>query len=440
MPLPSKYGPLGLSKLEQSQWITLGTPSAKKPVNFTLRNVENRIEQAASHHDGDIEMIAMDDPLEVAAVSQYVDYSRHINHATADIDMDHEASVQPGVAYEVIQGNQSYLIIDTNFILSHLNIVNELATLASKYRLKLVVPIAVMKELDGLKNSTKAANESDSRLSGRSIGHLARWANDWIYAGLASKSTVIIGQKMNQRIDRATVQDEAILDCCLWYQQNYSSNLVVLLSNDKNLCLKALTNNTLTVSYRPSMTGELIGNVIYTENVQRYGEALSVHQPVPSTIDASAVSSVIKSTVTTSPAEESLLHQACSTIYDEVQKLTLSVVHRCMESSYGDDLDLLRDYDKNAIVNLHDCSQVFIRFWMVVFQQYLGHGDKPFEQMGLKRVPKWVDVPQTAGDLREFVNFWSEILRALYAGEMDDSQNQALSLLIERWEELSRKY
>ena len=170
-------------------------------------------------------------------------------------------------------GNVSYLVVDTNFILSHLNIVNGLQDVANNYGLQIIIPITVMKELDGLKNSSRIANEASSeRISNQSVGHLARWANDWIYSALAKNSSVVRGQKLRQRLDKSTTKDDAILDCCLYFKENYQKSLVVLLSNDKNFCLKALSNDILTVSYRKDMNVDIIANTIYTENLRRFGK------------------------------------------------------------------------------------------------------------------------------------------------------------------------
>ena len=85
---------------------------------------------------------------------------------------------------------------------------------------------------------------------------------------------------MSQRISKDLVKDDAIFDCCLYFKKTYPQSLVILLSNDKNLCAKALSNDVLTVSFRENMSGRLIANTIYEENVERFGKLQTKVEPV----------------------------------------------------------------------------------------------------------------------------------------------------------------
>lgn len=402
----------------------------KRISNYTIRVIEDRVDKAARSKtpqpdaNGDIEMVLMDNSDEVAVITNYVAHSRVAGDFSYEDSMDLD-KLYFQTQIVKLEENLSYLVVDTNFILSHLKILDELKEIGNRYGIRLVIPIAVMHELDGLKGSSrKDERTSDSsQLSRTSVGHLARWANDWVYSCLATRSPTVVGQKMNERINRLAVKDDAILDCCLYFQKNCPHTLQVLMSNDKNLCMKALLNEVLTVSFRPEMSAKLIAETVKNENILRFGK-------------------ISKNTVVTREVEAPIKQKppACadafSTVYHEIQKVLLSVVHHCMEANYGTDLDLVRDYDKISICTLEDASQVMIRFWIPVFSLYL-RTKKPFVESGRSKKPQMVHQPQDRNSLIEFVHYWSDILSLLYRAEMSESQNGALQLLVQRWEELA---
>lgn len=479
MSLPSKYAPGGLSSSDQHRIMTSGSKRSKKPVNYTIRTIEDRVNDAFenrtytldSYKDGDIEMVPMDDHKEVDAISDFVNYTRN------DVTTVYSTPMMPVVEDLMVEeGNISYLVLDTNFILSHLNIVDGLKNIASEYGLRIIIPTMVMMELDGLKKSTRTSTDSDERLSGKSVGRLARWANDWIYSVLADTSKVVSGQKINQKIDKHATQDEAILDCGLYFQMAHPNAMVVLLSNDKNLCIKSLANDLLTVSYRKDMTPKYIAQMIHDENIQRnrkievknghiegYQKIGEPHQIVGNypqmvenypqmdendhQIDNIEMDGNDQIEVETPVWSTPMNFQQCaSTIFREVQILTLSVVHHCMETVYGEDLDMLRNYDHNSITTLGDCVDVFIRFWSTVFRDYfrkLPSKFVPFDNdgAGIRSLKKqiYIHEPLSQDELKSFVQHWSTALEILYLAEMDPGQNAALEKLIMRWNGLAGK-
>ncbi|EDK36314.2 hypothetical protein PGUG_00412 [Meyerozyma guilliermondii ATCC 6260] len=429
--LPSKYALGGLSSEQSSKTVTVGRRRPVKPVNYVLKTIESRVNSAADKSSEDIEMVPMDDFSEVEAISDYVVHRRNqglTSDEVMDLDLE-DAHVSPSAL------DYAYLVVDTNFLLSHLNILDDLKKTGSKYKLKVVVPMAAIKELDGLKKSTRIA-DLDGELSGKSVGHLARWANDWIYAALATNSDSVVGQKMSQVIDKFATQDDAILDCCLFYQKTYPSSLVVLLSNDKNLCMKALTNEVLTVSYRPKMTAKLIGEMVLNENQRR-----NVQSP-RSPIDL--LDQLHNHSQTPEPvAMESNNHVKAdqdikNIISSEIQKLTIGAVDKCMRTAYGDDLDLIRDYERSNIRNLNDVLRVLELFWLPVFSSYLKRSKISFQKSRVQENTKFAEVPHNQADLIAFVGFWSEILKRIYEKEMNQTENNALAQLTQRWRNLAQ--
>lgn len=428
MSLPSKYAPEGLSSRDQAKTITSGTRARASPQDYIVRRIETRINQAieSSHHaDDDIEMVPTDDYNEVDVISQFVARSR--THTDNLENNWVPPSNQPELTYTP---NSSFLVVDTNFVLSHLNILDDLKNLNKQYNLQIIVPSTVMQELDGLKKSSRYSDK-EGDLSQQSVSHLARWANDWIFAELADNSTAVRGQKLGERIDRFATQDDAILDCCMYFKSKYHDVLVVLLSNDKNFCMKALTNDILTVSYRKGMTALLIGEMIYNESILRFGDREDTMEFQP----AGSTSPPPPPPQHKPAADADVLYEtAARTVQLEVQTIALSAIHKCMESVYGEDIELLHDYDKDRVASLMDCGEIIIRFWFPVFQEYFKRSPShfvPFEENGKRKVPAYTSI--NPGEFQSFVDFWTSFLVTIYRAEMDQRQNASLSVLVERW-------
>jgi rRNA-processing protein FCF1 len=381
------------------------------------------------------------------AVASYIEYCRNIDPQnepdSIDIDIDQSSE------FEVIGGNISYLVVDTNFILSHLDIITELEGMATEFGLKIIIPITVIRELDGLKSSSKTFNESSGSTRTVSLGFLARKAIEWIYSSLAENSTVVKGQKLTEKNDSSLVQDDSILDCCLYFQNHKANVLVILLSDDKNLCLKALTNDIKTVSFRKGITGQLIAKVIHDENVHIFGVVDKVEKVVTKPVQHKKPEHLkpstewIKATENTNGITD--IDNASSTVFREIQAITISAINHSMEKVYGEDLDLVRDYDHPSVKSLQRCSEVLIRFWFPVFQEFfqkLPQRFVPFEETnpGQRTSPKhplFTETPTNLEELAAFVEFWSTTLTAIYSSVMDKTQNEALIHLINRWNKLS---
>lgn len=435
--LPSKYAPGGLSAEQSSRTLTTGRRRPQKPVNYTLKTIESRINTAAEKSSEDIEMIPMDDFQEVEAISDYVVHRR--NHGLTsdeamDLDFETEFVEQAVLGY-------AFLIVDTNFMLSHLNILNDLKETGEKYKIKVVIPIAAIKELDGLKKSTRVA-DMEGELSGKSVGHLARWANDWIYAALATNNGTVVGQKLSQRIDKFATQDDAILDCCLFYQTTYPTSLVVMLSNDKNLCLKALANEVLTVSYRPGMNAKLIGEMVLQENHRRNARALpklpiELMERLHSDHSSPVPTQELYISREATPGVSSIIERF-DLILSEMQRILIAAIDKGMRTGYGDDLELIRDYDKNKLNSFNDVLRVFELFWLPVFSSYFRRSPISFSKAKKEEYSQYIKPALTTTALIDFVGFWLQVLKGIYKHEMNQTENDALEKLIQRWKGLAQ--
>ncbi|KAK9351188.1 PIN domain-containing protein [Lipomyces doorenjongii] len=144
-------------------------------------------------------------------------------------------------------------VVDTNFVISHLRILNDLIAQYAKFGNLLVFPETVIDELDGLKTTEPPSKVSLQSRHQSDIALLARRANDWLFKSLARSEPAIRGQKANEKIERNLFGDKSILDCCRFFQE-IRHKPVVLLSNDKNLCVQALIYSIRTVSFVPGLT------------------------------------------------------------------------------------------------------------------------------------------------------------------------------------------
>ncbi|KAI8341577.1 PIN domain-containing protein [Blakeslea trispora] len=162
------------------------------------------------------------------------------NYEYLDIPMivPDQLSLQPHSFSEIA-------VLDTNFLLSRLGYLDVLLTLADENpsNLLVILPWVVIRELDGLKNS---GNDSDVRAS-------ARKAMRFLELHLRDKSASLRGQKMNEVSNQAINHsrdvkgDDRILDCCIYFQQ-LTQRRILLLSNDRNLCIKVMVHEIDSVS------------------------------------------------------------------------------------------------------------------------------------------------------------------------------------------------
>ncbi|KAK9247417.1 PIN domain-containing protein [Lipomyces tetrasporus] len=148
-------------------------------------------------------------------------------------------------------------VVDTNFVISHLRILEDLVAQHSRFGHLVVFPLTVIHELDLLKTTTRSSQPDLQSRYQSDISLLARRANDWLFKSLASSEPGIRGQKANEKIKKDVLGDESILDCCKYFQE-MRHKAVVLVSNDKNLCVRALVYSIRTVSFVPGLTAREI--------------------------------------------------------------------------------------------------------------------------------------------------------------------------------------
>ncbi|CEP63419.1 mRNA-processing endoribonuclease LALA0_S08e02036g [Lachancea lanzarotensis] len=318
-------------------------------------------------------------------------------------------------------------VVDTNFIISHLGILEDLRALSVEYRHKIVIPRTVVQELDGLKNATDRVESSQSIGYGScTIGALARKANDWIYTHFSNLDSAVVGQRLNEKLDYTSEKDDAILDCCLYFIAK-KHLFVVLMSNDKNLCLKALTEKVLTVSHRKGMSAKLIAERVYQERVSfaNFDGEISVRperkeNPSPAPLTIGQPPSLY----------EAGFPEIAASVFKEVEGIVPSAIDHILHVEYGDELELT-DYESTHVNNLLDCCRCVAKFWISVFSIY-------FKSTGIRKEawksPKsfLIKIPSSFTELEYFVEFWVASLQCLYKDREKDQKN-ALNILAMRW-------
>uniref|UniRef100_A0A3Q2Z3Q4 PIN domain-containing protein n=1 Tax=Hippocampus comes TaxID=109280 RepID=A0A3Q2Z3Q4_HIPCM len=107
-----------------------------------------------------------------------------------------------------------------------------------------LIPWVVLQELDSLK---KRKGLTDS------VAHLACPAISYIYNSLKRRESHLWGQSMQQAAASnnslmAENNDDKVLQCCLQYQSLYPGCALILCTNDKNLCSKAVLSGVKALS------------------------------------------------------------------------------------------------------------------------------------------------------------------------------------------------
>eukprot|EP00842_Homolaphlyctis_polyrhiza_P006813 jgi/Hompol1/720/HPOL_005426-RA len=178
------------------------------------------------------------------------------------------------------------IVIDTNVLIANLGLLSSLL-LSLPSDMFLLVPHVVVNELDGLKASTtRESNGRDEagRPIHQSLRECARKANQFLFTNLSLHPNRIRGQSKHDVRPNVPLEalsnDDQILELCLFYDE-YVTRDVVLLSNDKNLCVKALMNSILTVADFRGKAPQLIDEILSQINKRHLRLAEGATTPTP---------------------------------------------------------------------------------------------------------------------------------------------------------------
>ncbi|EMP38797.1 Transcriptional protein SWT1 [Chelonia mydas] len=155
-----------------------------------------------------------------------------------EIDLPEENADIP--AATTTSGLNLLIVIDTNIMISHLQFIMTLKTrdIPGTGRLALIIPWVVLQELDNLKKGKVLQH----------VRHKAVPAVEFIYTCLKNQDSKLWGQSMqlaSQKIYGLSDEnnDDRVLQCCLQYRSLFPQAFVILCTDDKNLCSKALVSD-----------------------------------------------------------------------------------------------------------------------------------------------------------------------------------------------------
>ncbi|XP_048803043.1 transcriptional protein SWT1 isoform X1 [Lagopus muta] len=206
-----------------------GFPSPQSSATFPLP-------QGCEYPEGDQEMQIVED-LHVARIEKRMAQSvvQTCGELTSmEIDLPEQ---DLNIYAETSSGLNILVVIDTNIMISHLEFVKSLKSedIPGIGKLALIIPWVVLQELDNLKKGKMLVH----------VRQKAVPAVQFIYASLKNQDPKLWGQSMqlaSQKIYGLCDEnnDDRVLQCCLQYQSLFPQAVVILCTDDKNLCNKAI--------------------------------------------------------------------------------------------------------------------------------------------------------------------------------------------------------
>ncbi|XP_076093604.1 uncharacterized protein LOC143064575 isoform X1 [Mytilus galloprovincialis] len=135
-----------------------------------------------------------------------------------------------------------FIVIDTNVLIGNLSFIEDLRdrNILGHGRPVLVFPWVVMQELDYLKTG-----KTTSASLSLSTAKKARDAVTYLYQCLQASHPRIVGQtpaqaRMTCDVIKPECNDDRIIKCCVQFQNDHPDCIVILLTNDRNLCNKSV--------------------------------------------------------------------------------------------------------------------------------------------------------------------------------------------------------
>ncbi|XP_040422372.1 transcriptional protein SWT1 isoform X3 [Cygnus olor] len=195
--------------------------------------------QGSENLEGDQEMQIVED-LHVARIEKRMSLSvaQTCGELTSmEIDLpEQDLNISAGAS---TSGLNILVVIDTNIMISHLEFVKSLKSedIPGVGRLALIIPWVVLQELDNLKKGKMLQHVRDKAIP----------AVQFIYMCLKKQDSKLWGQSM-QLASQKTYglsdenNDDRVLQCCLQYQSLFPQAVVILCTDDKNLCNKAIVS------------------------------------------------------------------------------------------------------------------------------------------------------------------------------------------------------
>ncbi|KAL2089468.1 hypothetical protein ACEWY4_014156 [Coilia grayii] len=300
-----------------------------------------------------------------------------------DIDPpDEGAPSSPVFSKEIIQ-QELIIVMDTNILLSHLDVVKKIRShgLGALGFPTVLIPWVVLQELDAIKNG-KLTNAGERR---------ATPAVHYIYSCLKNQEPRLWGQSMQQASQalcglQTENNDDRVLQCCLQYQKLCPKSGLILCTNDKNLCSKAVLSGVRALSKADLMqeVDRLKPGVLSPTITAGQGTACPSWQPVQKDGDRSRVDPCTPKAGQTEQREEKERRRAvaaacqlseCVCLLEDSLKGALSaILAQEMKEAYGD------LWNEIVLVkppwSLSDVLQCMMKHWIAVFGNIVQRGLK----------------------------------------------------------------
>nr|XP_015826441.2 transcriptional protein SWT1 [Nothobranchius furzeri] len=290
-----------------------------------------------------------------------------------DIDSAEEGPVN--TPYQQPCQQELILILDTNILIKHLDYVKKINShgLGALGFPVVLIPWVVLQELDYLKKGRDKLNN---------VAHLVNPAISFIYNALKRRDPRLWGQSMQQAAMssdglKSENNDDRVLQCCLQYQKLYPECAVILCTNDKNLCskavlsgVKALCKNDLEVEVRTS--GHLILQSSRPQVLPRTAEVTldTNHAEVQPCGQMEAVDAINEDTQKQREGNDKRMKLELSRCLFELEECLREVLSDVLEvemkAAFGDiwkDIILI----KPPWTTLQGVLQCFDKHWIAVF-------------------------------------------------------------------------
>ncbi|KAJ2836988.1 hypothetical protein FBU31_001237, partial [Coemansia sp. 'formosensis'] len=189
-------------------------------------------------------------------------------------------SVRPKVDSDLLDTARMAVVVDTNYFIDDLPMLRALSRLASPEQLVIVVPSVVLQELDGLKNNHRVADTPGRPKA--TVSQLARGASNFLSDSISSKGSAIRCQKVSEYLQKEPVNDDKILDCCLYIIEKRKLP-VTMLTRDRNLSIKARTNGCATCGDWANGPGGLLLAILDSGGLQAQSKVPVDDAPIAAT-------------------------------------------------------------------------------------------------------------------------------------------------------------
>ncbi|XP_053087665.1 transcriptional protein SWT1 isoform X1 [Pangasianodon hypophthalmus] len=275
-----------------------------------------------------------------------------------DVDPADESAT---IALSQKQQQDLLVVLDTNVLLSHLDFVKRIRShgLGALGFPTLLVPWVVLQELDSLKSGKLSKN----------VESKARPAVDYIYTSLKNQEPRLWGQSMQQMSQAAcglnsVNNDDRVLQCCLQYKALYPEGTIMLCTNDKNLCSKALLSGVKALS-KADLQEQ--AEVTPEHFHQRYGQTAAYPHEAPVKQHQEEKAHRLHEEVETSRKKETEreLSECVSLLESSLQSALSAILEEEMKAAFGE-LWLEIVYMKPPW-SLDALLQCFRKHWIAVF-------------------------------------------------------------------------